>query len=50
MGADGPDREQLVAAPSKQRRFAMGVTGQRGAVGNGRERDALREVRPAQFG
>ena len=49
MRADGADREQLVAAPGEQHRFAVRVPEQHGAVGNRRERDALREIGSAEF-
>ncbi len=32
--ADGTDREQLVAAPDKEHRFAVRVPEQHGSVGN----------------
>lgn len=48
MGADGADREYLIATPREERRLAVRVPEQHGAVGDARERDSLDEVRSAE--
>ncbi len=49
MSALGADREQLLAAPRQQHRFARGMTQQHAAVGNVREGHTEHQVGPVEL-